>query len=62
VATFEIYVRNTTPGAAAGFPGLTIPAGTTADGRPVGLALEGAEHEDRRLLSVGSACAAALAT
>ena len=60
LASFEIYLRNTTSGAAAGLPGLTIPAGRTSAGLPVGLALDGAPFADRRLLAVGSACQAAL--
>jgi mandelamide amidase len=53
--TFEAYIRHTSPGSVAGIPGLTMPAGQTPDGLPVGLGLEGGRGADRRLLAIGRA-------
>jgi indoleacetamide hydrolase len=53
--TFPTYIRNTDPGSNAGIPGLSLPAGTTRDGLPVGLELDGPVGSDRRLLAVGMA-------
>ena len=50
---FPAYTRNTEPGSNAGVPGITVPAGLTQDGLPVGLALDGAPHSDRRILQIG---------
>ena len=41
VPTFFTYIRHTDPGAGAGIPGLSLPAGLTRDGLPVGLELDG---------------------
>ncbi len=51
--TFGTFIRNLCPGSAAGLPGLTMPAGLTKAGLPVGLALDGPEHGDRELLAIG---------
>ncbi len=59
VSTF-IYNRNTSPGAAAGLPGLTLPAGLTAAGLPVALALDAPAGSDRTLLSIGAAAEAVM--
>jgi mandelamide amidase len=53
--TFEIYIRNTSPGSVAGIPGISMPIGHTSDGLPVGLGLEGGRMSDRRLLAVAAA-------
>ena len=37
------------------FPGLTLPAGLTADGLPVGMELDGPAGSDRNLLALGAA-------
>jgi indoleacetamide hydrolase len=58
--TFETYIHNTCPGSIAGFPGLTLPAGKTRDGLPVGLGLEAAPGADRRLFEIGFALEAVL--
>lgn len=50
---FAAYTRNTEPGSNAGVPGITVPAGLTQDGLPVGLALDGAPYSDRRILQIG---------
>jgi aspartyl-tRNA(Asn)/glutamyl-tRNA(Gln) amidotransferase subunit A len=38
-----------------GSPVLTVPAGRTADGRPVGLQLTASPHADALLLGLGAA-------
>ena len=48
-------VRNTGPTATAGFPGLTVPAGRTRSGLPVGIEFDAPPHSDARLLAIGSA-------
>lgn len=55
VDTFGTYIRNTDPGSNAGIPGLSIPAGMTAGGLPVGLELDGPLGSDERLLGIGMA-------
>ncbi len=55
VPTFGTYIRNTDPGSNAGIPGLSIPAGLTAGGLPVGLELDGPVGNDLRLLAMGRA-------
>ncbi len=47
--------RNTAPGALVALPGLTVPAGTSAAGLPVGLELDGPPAADRDLLGLGLA-------
>lgn len=59
VPTFATFIRNTDPGSNAALPGLSLPIGL-ADGLPVGLALDGPAHSDRRLLAIGMAIEAAL--
>jgi Asp-tRNA(Asn)/Glu-tRNA(Gln) amidotransferase A subunit family amidase len=49
------FLRNTDPASNAGIPGLSLPAGMTRDGRPVGLELDGPSGSDRRLLAIGMA-------
>lgn len=53
--TFGTFIRNTDPGSNAGLPGLSIPAGLTAGGLPVGVELDGPVGSDRRLLAIGLA-------
>ncbi len=55
VPTFAAFIRNTDPGSTAGIPSITLPAGTTPQGLPVGLALDGPAGSDRRLLAVAAA-------
>jgi Asp-tRNA(Asn)/Glu-tRNA(Gln) amidotransferase A subunit family amidase len=55
VDTFATLIRNTDPGSTAGVPGISIPAGVTSSGLPVGLSLDGAMHSDQRLLAIGMA-------
>lgn len=57
--TFATFIRNTDPGSNASLPGLSLPIGH-CDGLPVGLALDGPLHSDRRLLAIGASVEAAL--
>lgn len=50
---FTALIRNTDPGSNAGLPGLSIPAGTTASGLPVGLEIDGPLGSDQTLLAIG---------
>jgi indoleacetamide hydrolase len=60
VPTFGTFIRNLCPGSAAGIPGLTLPAGMTKAGLPVGIALDGPESSDQELLAIGLALEAVL--
>ena len=60
VDTFGTYIRNTDPGSNAGIPGLSLPAGMTASGLPVGLELDGPLGSDNKLLGIGLAFEAVL--
>jgi mandelamide amidase len=60
VPTFATYIRNTDPGSNAGIPGISIPAGLTRAGLPVGIELDGASGSDRSLLAVAGAIEQAL--
>jgi mandelamide amidase len=60
VDTFGTYIRNTDPGSNAGIPGLSLPAGLTAGGLPVGLELDGPLGSDTKLLGIGLAIEALL--
>jgi mandelamide amidase len=60
VPTFFTFIRNTDPGSNAGIPGISLPAGLTADGLPVGLELDGPAGSDRRLLAIAAAIEAVL--
>jgi mandelamide amidase len=53
--TFLTYIRNCDPGSNAGLPGLSLPAGLTKDGLPVGIELDGPAGSDRTLLAIGLA-------
>ena len=52
---FGTFIRNTDPGSNAGLPGLSLPAGMTSDGLPVGMELDGPVGSDRKLLAIGLA-------
>jgi aspartyl-tRNA(Asn)/glutamyl-tRNA(Gln) amidotransferase subunit A len=56
-----LMARNTSPFNQSGHPVISLPAGTTPDGLPVGLQLVGHAYEDRRLLAPAEAAEAALA-
>lgn len=53
VDEFGTFIRNADPGSISGIPGVTVPAGQTAAGLPVGLALDGPVGSDKKLLSIG---------
>ncbi len=51
--TFGTCIRNTDPCTNAGIPSVSIPAGLTADGMPVGMQIDGPLSSDANLLSLG---------
>jgi mandelamide amidase len=51
--TFGACIRNTDPCTNAGIPSVSIPAGLTAGGMPVGMQLDGPLGTDANLLSIG---------
>lgn len=55
VPTFPTYTRNVNPGTVPGIPNVSVPVARTADGLPVGLALDSAKGSDRRLLGIALA-------
>jgi mandelamide amidase len=55
VPTFFTYIRNTSPGSVAGIPGLSLPAGMTKAGLPVGIEIDGPEGSDQQVLAIGLA-------
>lgn len=52
VPTFPTYIHNTDPASIAGLPGISLPAGLTADGLPVGIEIDGPAGSDTALLTV----------
>jgi mandelamide amidase len=62
VPTFGTMIRNTDPGSNAGIPGLSLYAGMTAGGLPVGLEIDGPLGSDVKLLGLGLAIEAVLGT
>jgi mandelamide amidase len=54
-------IRNTCTAAVVGAPGVSIPAGLTAEGLPVGLEFDGTSGADNALLSLALAAEKALA-
>jgi mandelamide amidase len=55
VGTLEAYLRNTDPTAFAGLPSISVPAGRTASGLPVGLSFDGLPGTDSVLLGLAAA-------
>jgi len=55
VPTFPTYIRNTDPASIAGLPGISLPAGVTRAGLPVGIEIDGPEGSDLDLLAVAAA-------
>lgn len=51
--TFGTMIRNTDPGSNAGIPGLSLYAGMTPGGLPVGLEIDGPLGSDGKLLGLG---------
>jgi mandelamide amidase len=60
VPTFFTFIRNTSPGSVAGIPGISLPAGMTRGGLPIGLELDGPRDGDAGLLAVARAVEAVL--
>ena len=58
--TFLTFIRNTGPSSVAGIPGVTLPAGLSADGLPIGMELDGPAGGDRALLALCAAVEAVL--
>ncbi|MFM2280695.1 MAG: indole acetamide hydrolase, partial [Pseudomonadota bacterium] len=58
VPVFLAMIHNTGPGSTAGIPGISMPAGRTAEGMPVGLAFDGPEGGDKALLEFAIAAGA----
>ncbi|MBN9528165.1 MAG: indoleacetamide hydrolase [Alphaproteobacteria bacterium] len=52
---FPTLTRNTSPASVAGLPGLSLPAGMTAAGLPIGIEIDGPAQHDRPLLRIGLA-------
>jgi mandelamide amidase len=52
---FNTYVRNTDPASGAGLPALSVPAGLTPDGLPVGMELVGPAGTDDVVMAIGEA-------
>lgn len=48
-----VLVRNTAPGSVAGLPMMSVPAGRSSEGLPVGVCLEALPWSDRALLRLG---------
>lgn len=57
---FDAYIRNTTPLSSAGLASISLPAGATRDGLPVGLELAGSRGDDDHLLAIAATLEALL--
>ena len=55
VDTFATTIRNMGPGSCAGVPSLSLPAGMTPNGLPVGMNIEGPVDSDSTTLAIGMA-------
>jgi Asp-tRNA(Asn)/Glu-tRNA(Gln) amidotransferase A subunit family amidase len=60
VPVFDTMIRNTDPGSNAGIPGLSLFAGMTPGGLPVGLEIDGPVGSDGKLLGLGLSIEAVL--
>ena len=60
IPTFLTFIRNTGPSSVAGIPGVTLPAGLSAGGLPIGMELDGPAGNDRALLALAAAVEAVL--
>jgi mandelamide amidase len=49
---FRASIQNTSPGSVAGLPSISVPNGSTGEGLPIGLSLEGSSGSDSRLLAI----------
>ncbi|MBB3082445.1 amidase family protein [Geodermatophilus sabuli] len=61
VPVFLTTIRNTGPGSTAGMPAISLPAGATAAGLPIGVSLESLPGDDGRLLAAAARVEAVLA-
>ncbi|MGY1692952.1 amidase family protein [Geodermatophilus sp. SYSU D01105] len=61
VPVFLTTIRNTGPGSTAGMPSISLPAGATATGLPIGVSLESLPGEDGALLAAAGRVEAVLA-
>jgi mandelamide amidase len=52
VPVFLTNIRNTAPGSTAGMPAVSLPAGRSRTGLPIGMSLEGLAGDDAALLAV----------
>ena len=55
VQAFPTYTQNADYGSLAGLPGISIPAGFSKNGLPIGLELNGPEQSDEALLAIALA-------
>jgi hypothetical protein len=55
VPTLATYIRNLGPGSTAGIPGMSLPAGMTKAGLPVGIAIDGPAGSDQQVLAIALA-------
>jgi mandelamide amidase len=62
VPVFDTMIRNTDPGSNAGLPGLSLFAGMTPGGLPVGIEIDGPVSSDTKLLGLGLSIEAILGT
>lgn len=62
VDEFSTIIRNMGPGSDVGLASLSLPAGLTPGGLPVGLELDGPVGSDKRILGIGMAVEALLGT
>lgn len=60
VPVFLTTIRNTGPGSTAGMPAISLPAGSSETGLPIGLSLEALPGEDATLLAVAQQVETAL--
>ena len=61
VPAFPTYIRNTDPSSNAGIPGVSIPAGLSAEGLPIGIELDGPTGSDTKLLAIAASVESLLA-
>jgi mandelamide amidase len=54
VPVFRTTIRNTGPGSTAGMPSISLPAGATVAGLPIGVSLEALPSEDGTLLATAA--------
>lgn len=50
-----MFIRNADPGSNASILGITVSAGMSASGLPIGIAIDGPANSDRELLAIAMA-------